>query len=188
MPLLGIGACVSIQFGALAAMKRFFQRQNAASGSGGPGGKQLSFFQLTSAGAIAGVANGVVSGPVEHIRIRASKLLDSSCFPTNSPNLYFGYMTGLQTQSDKNRLYNGPFDAMKKISSTYGISGLFKGQAVTFTREAVGCGAYFWAYEALVQKWVQETRRKRGELPAPYAIAYGAAAGYAVSIVLLLYR
>ena len=43
-------------------------------------------------------------------------------------------MTGLQTQPDKNRLYNGPFDAMKKISSTYGISGLFKGQVATFTR------------------------------------------------------
>jgi solute carrier family 25 carnitine/acylcarnitine transporter 20/29 len=97
-------------------------------------------------------------------------------------------MAGLQTQPDKNRLYNGPFDAMKKISSTYGISGLFKGQVATFTREAVGYGAYFWAYETLVQKWMRETHRKRDELPAPYELAYVAAAGYAVSIIFKPHR
>lgn len=71
---------------------------------------------------------------------------------------------------------------MKKISSAYGISGIFKGQVATFTREAVGYGAYFWAYEMLVQKWVKDTHRKREELPATYAVLYGAAAGYAVRV------
>ena len=39
-------------------------------GQGGPGGKTLTLPQLAAAGAFAGVTNGFVSGPVEHIRIR----------------------------------------------------------------------------------------------------------------------
>lgn len=66
---------MSIQFGALEATKRFFQRQNAASGNGGLDGKKLTAAQLVGAGSIAGLANGIVSGPVEHIRIRTSKSL-----------------------------------------------------------------------------------------------------------------
>ena len=68
-PLLGIGLCVSIQFGALEWSKRLFAAQNARSGRGGPGGATLSSGQLFLAGSFAGLANGVVSGPVEHIRI-----------------------------------------------------------------------------------------------------------------------
>lgn len=71
-PLLGIGVCVSIQFGALEYAKRIFASQNLALGRGGPGGATLSGDQLFGAGVFAGLANGVVSGPVEHIRIRVS--------------------------------------------------------------------------------------------------------------------
>lgn len=69
-PLLGVGACVSIQFGALEYMKRVFTQQNLKSGQGGIDGKALNSTQLIIAGASAGIANSVVSGPVEHIRIR----------------------------------------------------------------------------------------------------------------------
>lgn len=68
-PLLGIGLCVSIQFGALEWTKRLFAAQNARNGRGGPDGATLSSGQLFLAGSFAGLANGVVSGPVEHIRI-----------------------------------------------------------------------------------------------------------------------
>ncbi|EIW68366.1 hypothetical protein TREMEDRAFT_32480 [Tremella mesenterica DSM 1558] len=62
-PLLGIGACVSIQFGALEGAKRFF--------GGRKGDKEeLNLAELYTAGAIAGVANTIVANPVEHIRIR----------------------------------------------------------------------------------------------------------------------
>jgi solute carrier family 25 carnitine/acylcarnitine transporter 20/29 len=57
-PLLGIGACVSIQFGALEALKRMM------------GGKDLSFAQLYLAGAGSGFANSFLCGPIEHVRIR----------------------------------------------------------------------------------------------------------------------
>lgn len=70
-PLLGIGVCVSIQFGALEYSKRFFAKRNLEEGKGGPTGLFLTGPQLAAAGVFAGVANGVVSGPVEHIRIRA---------------------------------------------------------------------------------------------------------------------
>ena len=67
---MGIGVCVSIQFGALEYAKRAFAAANLASGRGGEGGKMLSGGQLFIAGVGAGLANGFVSGPVEHIRIR----------------------------------------------------------------------------------------------------------------------
>lgn len=74
-PLLGIGVCVSIQFGALEHTKRFFAAQNLANGRGGPDGLTLTGGQLMAAGVFAGLANSVVSGPVEHIRIRECYLI-----------------------------------------------------------------------------------------------------------------
>ena len=71
-PLLGIGVCVSIQFGALEYTKRIFQAQNLARGVGGPDGTAFGSGQLFTAGVVAGIANGIVSCPVEHIRIRTS--------------------------------------------------------------------------------------------------------------------
>lgn len=91
-PLLGIGLCVAIQFGALEATKRRMAEANLAAGKGGEGGATLSGPQLATAGAIAGLANGVVSGPVEHIRIRESNIYMNPRFvplcltsPTHQP-------------------------------------------------------------------------------------------------------
>ncbi|KAF5351708.1 hypothetical protein D9756_007651 [Leucocoprinus leucothites] len=159
-PLMGIGLCVSIQFGALEYTKRFFARQNIAQGAGGEGGKTLTGSQLFSAGVAAGVANGFVSGPVEHIRIR------------------------LQTQSNVNPTWNGPWDAITKIYSAHGVKGLYKGQAVTFLREATGYGVYFLAYEKLVQREIARKGIRRDEINPAYAVLYGAAAGYALWAVI----
>jgi hypothetical protein len=51
-------------------MKRVFTAQNLRARKGGPDGKTLDPIQLVIAGASAGIANSIVSGPVEHIRIR----------------------------------------------------------------------------------------------------------------------
>ncbi|KAF9010608.1 mitochondrial carrier domain-containing protein [Cyathus striatus] len=155
-PLLGIGVCVSIQFGALENCKRYFARQNLANGQGGADGKILTGTQLFLAGVSAGLANGFVSGPVEHIRIR------------------------LQTQSNKNPTYAGPYDAIKKIYSSHGIAGIYKGQAVTLLREASGYGVYFLAYEKLVQWEMSKKRIRRDQISPMNAVIYGAAAGYAL--------
>jgi len=159
-PLLGIGVCVSIQFGVIEYMKRHFTDKNIAAGKGGPTGKDLNAGQLVASGVAAGLANGFVSGPVEHIRIR------------------------LQTQPSKNPPYNGPFDAIKKIYSAHGIKGIFKGQGVTFLREATGYGVYFLAYEKLVQREMRVKGIKREQISPVNAVLYGAAAGYALWAVI----
>lgn len=81
-PLLGIGLCVSIQFGALEYAKRAFASQNLARGLGGEKGATLTGDQLFASGVFAGLANGVVSGPVEHIRIRTSLDSGAAILPT----------------------------------------------------------------------------------------------------------
>ncbi|KZT52180.1 mitochondrial carrier [Calocera cornea HHB12733] len=155
-PLLGIGVCVSIQFAALQSVKRTFAERNLRAGRGGTGGEELGAGQLFVAGAIAGLANGVVSGPVEHIRIR------------------------LQTQPASAPLYKGPWGAISTIYSQHGLAGIYKGQVPTFLREGVGYGAYFWAYETLMQREMRLRRCRREEVPALWAVGFGAAAGYAL--------
>ncbi|TEB38505.1 mitochondrial carrier [Coprinellus micaceus] len=156
-PLLGIGVCVSIQFGALEYAKRFFASQNAARGQDSG---RLSRSQLFSAGVFAGLANSVVSGPVEHIRIR------------------------LQTQSNTSPLYSGPLDAVKKIYAQRGIAGIYKGQVATLYREASGYGIYFLAYEELVQREMAKKGIRRDQINPLNAVLYGAAAGYALWAVI----
>ncbi|OCH87876.1 mitochondrial carrier [Obba rivulosa] len=159
-PLLGIGVCVSIQFGVLEYSKRYFAQKNALQGRGGPSGTELTNGQLFASGVFAGVANGVVSGPVEHIRIR------------------------LQTQPAKNPVYAGPWDAIKKIHSSYGIAGIYKGQVVTLWREAVGYGIYFLAYEKLMQWEMKRKGIRREQVNPANAVLFGAAAGYALWAVI----
>ncbi|TRM70257.1 mitochondrial carrier domain-containing protein [Schizophyllum amplum] len=159
-PLLGIGVCVSIQFGALEWTKRVFAQQNLARGVGGPEGTGFGAGQLFTAGVAAGIANGIVSCPVEHIRIR------------------------LQTQSATNPVYKGPGDAIAKIYSQHGLAGIFKGQGVTFLREATGYGMYFLTYEKLVQREMREKKIRRDQISPLNAIGYGALAGYALWAVI----
>lgn len=61
-PLIGVGACVSIQFGVNEACKRMCKQITKKD--------NLSLLTLSSCGGIAGLVNSVVSIPVEHIRIK----------------------------------------------------------------------------------------------------------------------
>ena len=88
--------------------------------------------------------------------------------------------SGLQTQSNSNPLYAGPLDAIKKIATQHGIAGLFKGQCVTFLREATGYGAYFLVYEKLIQREMTQKGIRREQISPLNAVLYGATAGYAV--------
>lgn len=91
------------------------------------------------------------------------------------------FAPGLQTQSNTNPLYKGPWDAIKKIYAQRGIAGIYKGQAVTLLREATGYGVYFLTYEKLVQWEMAKKGIRRDQISPANAILYGAAAGYAVS-------
>ncbi|RUP43685.1 mitochondrial carrier domain-containing protein [Jimgerdemannia flammicorona] len=151
-PLVGIGACVSIQFVVLEHMKRRFRAQNH--------GLPFTNTQLYIAGAASGLANSVVSGPVEHIRTRLQ----------------------VQTGSGTSAQYSGPVDAIRKIYREHGLfRGIYKGQAVTMVREFQGYGAYFLSYEYLVRETMASSRLKhRNEIPTWKVCAFGAVAGYAM--------
>lgn len=150
-PLLGVGACVSIQFGVVEALKRQFSTSNLRSNRSA----DLSYGQFYLAGGIAGLANSVVAGPVEHIRIR------------------------LQTQPSP-PLYRGPIDVVRSITTTAGPLSIFRGQLPTFAREFHGMGMYFLTYEALVSHKLSSSHISRDQLPATYAMFSGAMAGYAL--------
>ncbi|KAI3551415.1 hypothetical protein CABS01_15077 [Colletotrichum abscissum] len=151
-PLLGIGACVSIQFAGFHQARRFFESRN---GSTGP----LSYAQYYASGAFAGVANSVISGPIEHVRIR------------------------LQTQPHgAARLYSGPLDCVRKLASHGGAlnNGLYRGEAVTILREAQAYGVWFLAFEWMMNADARRNNMDRKDI-APYKIAfYGGLAGEAL--------
>ncbi|KAJ2349164.1 Mitochondrial carrier protein ymc2 [Coemansia sp. RSA 2618] len=135
-------------------MKRTFGRIN-----GTPSGQApvLTPSQLYIAGATAGAANSIISGPVEHIRVR------------------------LQVQtSGAAAQYKGPGDCIRQIYRSFGMAGIYKGQVPTLLRELNGYGMYFLAYEALVQRTMAETGKARADISSALVCMYGAAAGFAM--------
>jgi len=203
-PLVGVGACVSIQFVTLQAMKRYYTEKNGPSANG-----FLTNSQLYIAGAASGITNSIVSGPVEHIRTRlqvqtgaapvvkaisggavekaaavaGGNIAEASAVATTSSA---GNAVKVATESAaanaaKNALFfTGPVDAVQKIYAHHGIQGIFKGQAITMVREFQGYGAYFAAYEYLVQRAMRLENKGRSELSTVKVVAYGACAGYAM--------
>ncbi|KAM0417137.1 hypothetical protein ACHAPT_012844 [Fusarium lateritium] len=154
-PLLGVGACASIQFGAFHFFRQLLEEHNKHRQGTADGGLSLGQFYL--AGGAAGLTNSIISGPVEHVRIR------------------------LQTQPHgNNRLYSGPADCVRKIWSHSGIHGLYQGQVVTILREFHGFGIWFATYEGLVQKVMEMDQKPRSEIPSWKFAACGGIAGEAI--------
>ncbi|KAL6820726.1 mitochondrial carrier domain-containing protein [Trichoderma camerunense] len=150
-PLIGIGACVSVQFGAFHAARRWLEARNTAQGRA----SELGYGQYFLAGAFAGVANAPLSGPIEHIRIR------------------------LQSQPHgEGRLYNGPLDCIRKVSSHNGaLSGLYRGEIVTVWRESFAYGAWFTAFEYLMNADAARNGIDRKQIPTYKIALYGGLAG-----------
>ena len=61
-PLLGIGACVSVQFGCNEYMKSYFNKKN--------NGANMKLTQYFQSGVMAGIANAPLATVIEHVRIR----------------------------------------------------------------------------------------------------------------------
>ncbi|MCJ1291567.1 hypothetical protein MMC34_003112 [Xylographa carneopallida] len=154
-PLVGIGACVSIQFGAFHWARRRFEASNTASSPLNPG---LSYGQYYLSGAFAGIANSVISGPIEHVRIR------------------------LQTQPHgAARLYSGPIDCIRKLSAHEGVlKGLYRGEAVTILREAQAYGVWFLTFEYLMNADAARNGIERKEISSLKVAGYGGLAGEAL--------
>lgn len=163
-PLLGIGACVSIQFGAFHQAKRYFEATNASSSSIAASSSsklpELSYTQLYAAGAFAGLANSIISGPIEHVRIR------------------------LQTQphDPSRRLYNGPLDCARVLSRQAGgvLPGLYRGEAVTLLREAQAYGVWFLTFEWLMNRDAARHGIDRKDIPSYRVALWGGLAGEAL--------
>lgn len=150
-PLIGIGACVSVQFGGFHYARRAFEQRNQDAGKDA----QLSYGQYYVSGAFAGIANTVLSSPIEHIRIR------------------------LQTQPHgAGRLYFGPIDCVRKLSAHQGVlAGVYRGTAVTFMREAQAYGVWFTTFEYLMNLDAARNNIKREDISTLKVAAYGGLAG-----------
>ncbi|CCK68603.1 organic acid transporter KNAG_0B01560 [Huiozyma naganishii CBS 8797] len=84
-PLVGVGLCVSVQFGVNEAMKRFFRNRNR--------GQPISLPQYYICGMTGGLVNSFLSSPIEHVRIRLQT----------------------QKSSGINREFQGPLDCIRKL-------------------------------------------------------------------------
>lgn len=115
----------------------------------------LSYGQYYLAGSFAGLTNSVLSGPIEHVRIR------------------------LQTQPHgAGRLYNGPVDCIRKLCSQDGVMrGLYRGQAVTYFREAQAYGVWFMSFEWMMNQDAKRNNVKREDIPSWKVATYGGIAG-----------
>ena len=120
-PLLGIGACVSVQFGAFHAARRQLESLN----SGAP----LSYSQYYLAGAAAGISNTVLSSPIEHVRIRLQTQ------PHGDARIYKGPWDCVKQLCARGGGVTG---------------GLYRGTGVTLVREAQAYGCWFLAFEYLM--------------------------------------
>ncbi|KAF2144579.1 uncharacterized protein K452DRAFT_284905 [Aplosporella prunicola CBS 121167] len=156
-PLIGIGACVSIQFGAFHYARRAFEARNLAANPQATSGR-LSYGQYYAAGAFAGLANSFLSGPIEHVRIR------------------------LQTQPHgAGKLYTGPLDCVRKLSAHNGVlRGLYRGELVTLAREAQAYGVWFLTFEWLMNADAARNRIDRKDVSTPKVALYGGLAGEAL--------
>ncbi|TID13958.1 mitochondrial carrier [Venturia nashicola] len=152
-PLIGIGACVSVQFGGFQFARRTLEQRNLDRNPNGPA--TLSYGQYYLAGAFAGISNTVLSTPIEHVRIR------------------------LQTQPHgAARLYSGPLDCVRKLSTDAGVGkGLYRGTAVTLLREAQAYGVWFLSYEFLMNADAKRNKIERKEISTPKVAFYGGLAG-----------
>ncbi|KAL8659338.1 MAG: hypothetical protein Q9202_007162 [Teloschistes flavicans] len=146
---------VSVQFGGFHYARRQFEASNALRHSS----PALSYTQLFASGAFAGLSNSFLSGPIEHVRIR------------------------LQTQPHgAGRLYGGPLDCVRKLSSQGGgvLKGVYRGQAVTVIREGMAYGMWFLTFEYLMNRHAASYNVPRSEISAPLIALYGGLAGEAL--------
>lgn len=153
-PLIGIGACVSVQFFSFHSARRWFEARNAATG----GKPDLSYGQYFLSGAFAGIANTALSSPIEHIRIR------------------------LQSQPHgAGKLYDGPIDCVRKLSSQGGVlKGIYRGTSVTLYREAFAYGSWFTAFEWMMNQDAKRNGVDRKDVPSWKIALYGGIAGEAL--------
>ncbi|BAO40112.1 carrier protein YMC1 [Kluyveromyces marxianus] len=147
-PLVGVGACVSCQFGVNEAMKRMFKDINR---SRGRFENSLSLGQYYTCGFVSGSANAVLATPIEHVRIRMQ----------------------LQKEALANAQYKSTLDCTGKLLKE---GALMRGFSATLMRTSHGFGVYFLTYETLIG-WQLSLGLRRDQISAWKACLFGAVSG-----------
>lgn len=148
-PLVGVGICVSCQFGVNESMKRYFHQKNNTVHN------TLTLPQYYMCGFVSGWSNAFLASPIEHVRIRLQ----------------------LQTKALEHAEYRGSIDCIKKLIAEGGVTGgLMRGLTATMLRTSHGFGVYFLTYEALI---LSEASRgvQREDIPAWKLCGFGALSG-----------
>ncbi|KAF2857794.1 mitochondrial carrier [Piedraia hortae CBS 480.64] len=146
-PLIGIGACVSVQFGAYNYARRTFEKHN--------GVQPMQYWQYYASGAFAGIANTVFSSPIEHVRIRLQTQ------PHGPGRLYNGPLDCIRKLSQSPNI----------------ARGLYKGTSATLLREAAAYGAWFLSFEYMMQSDARRNDLARAQMPTWKVALYGGLAG-----------
>ncbi|ODV86282.1 hypothetical protein CANARDRAFT_175202 [[Candida] arabinofermentans NRRL YB-2248] len=152
-PLIGIGACVSIQFGVNEFMKRSFNSMNGKDGL-------ITNQQFFMCGMASGFANGFLASPIEHVRIRLQTQKGNA--GATKPE------------------FNGPLSVIKKLYGNGGTKLIFKGLGPTLIRESFGMGSYFMTFEMLVKNEMVNRKIERSQIESWKLCLFGGLAGYAM--------
>ncbi|KAI1332205.1 mitochondrial carrier domain-containing protein [Xylariaceae sp. FL0255] len=123
-PLLGYGALNAILFVAYNRSEHILNRLLAPNPPPRATSTGVNLWTTWLAGAVGGLATWVISTPTELVKCRAQ-------LATGSPS-----SSALSSYS----IAHG-------ILRTEGISGLYHGGVITASRDSIGYGFYFWAYE-----------------------------------------
>ncbi|KAL4983456.1 mitochondrial carrier domain-containing protein [Aspergillus falconensis] len=119
-PLLGVGTCISIVYSTYHKVSASFKSHTDTPDQA----LTLTTAQTFLTGGLAGLANSLISGPTEHIRIRL--LTQFSPSPSSS------HRSGeIETQNP----YNGVYSCIRHITAASGLTGLYRGQVPTMLRE-----------------------------------------------------
>ncbi|OJJ01324.1 hypothetical protein ASPVEDRAFT_150152 [Aspergillus versicolor CBS 583.65] len=128
-PLLGVGACISIVYSTFHTISQAIHSLNDNNPT-----PTLTPTQTYLAGGLSGLANSIISGPTEHIRIRLQTQSAPSLTPRHAPA-------------------SGPYSVygcIRAIHSHAGLRGLYRGQTPTMLREFGSYGVWFCVYEGLL--------------------------------------
>mmetsp|Transcript_2687 Transcript_2687/g.2833 ORF Transcript_2687/g.2833 Transcript_2687/m.2833 type:complete len:298 (+) Transcript_2687:58-951(+) len=107
-PLMGVSACVSIQFSVMEGMKRFLHNMHQSN---------LTTRDFFISGAAAGIANATVSIPVEHLRIRMQVQSGPVVAYTSSVDAF----KKIYAEFGLRGLYKGAVPALYRESIGYGF-------------------------------------------------------------------
>lgn len=148
-PLIGVGACVSIQFGVLENSKKMLSSYKNS---------QLSTLDYMFCGTIAGIANSIVSAPAEHFRIKMQ--VQGKVDPRGD------------------MLFKNDADCIRSIFKNYGLQGAYRGFMITVIREGATFGSYFGGYEYVVNNCLMPASGNKKDIDLWKLFVTGGLCGY----------